>query len=149
MNDASSALSENPIPADTLARVMTAATYAPSCFNSRSWGFMVINEPETLPKAKEALTDGNYLAKKAPVLVVGVTKFDYVPEDRFSISKLHPVQWFKSSVRFAPGYNCIDRITGVFLLLPPHATRCCKQIIATLYLEVAAGFSTLPHRCQH
>lgn len=73
---ANRALSQDPVPADTLARVMTAATYAPSCFNNQSWRFLIINKPETLTKAREALSDGNYWAKNAPVLVVVVTKFD-------------------------------------------------------------------------
>ncbi|MEJ2154154.1 MAG: nitroreductase family protein [Desulfobacteraceae bacterium] len=68
------ALSEEPIAADTLARIMTAATYAPSCFNNQSWRFLVITEKEALLKVSEALTEANYWAKKAPAMVVVATK---------------------------------------------------------------------------
>jgi nitroreductase len=71
---ANRAMSESPIPADALARIMAAATYAPSCFNNQPWRFVVINAPETLAKARSALTDGNYWAKKAPALVVVATR---------------------------------------------------------------------------
>lgn len=70
------ALGDEPIPADVTARIMTAATYAPSCFNNQSWRFMVITETAALAKAHEALTGGNYWAKKAPALVVVATKLD-------------------------------------------------------------------------
>jgi nitroreductase len=70
------ALSDEPIPADTLARIMTAATYAPSCFNNQSWRFMVVTDSEALARIHASLTDANYWAKKAPALVVVVTKLD-------------------------------------------------------------------------
>jgi nitroreductase len=70
------ALSDAPIPSAALTRIMTAATYAPSCFNNQSWRFLVITESDTLIKAHDALTDANYWAKKAPALVVVVTKPD-------------------------------------------------------------------------
>jgi nitroreductase len=70
------ALSNAPIPSAALTRIMTAATYAPSCFNNQSWRFLVITESDTLIKAHDALTDANYWAKKAPALVVVVTKPD-------------------------------------------------------------------------
>jgi nitroreductase len=73
---ANRAMSDEQIPVETMARIMTAATLAPSCFNNQSWRFMVVNESGALAKAREALTDANYWAKKAPVLVVVVTKND-------------------------------------------------------------------------
>ena len=42
------ALSEKPVPGDALARNMTAATYAPSCFNNQPWRFLVINRDREL-----------------------------------------------------------------------------------------------------
>lgn len=71
------ALSEKSIEEDVLARVMTAATYAPSCFNSQPWRFMVVKSPENLEKLHESLTGGNYWAKKAPVIVVVATKTSF------------------------------------------------------------------------
>jgi nitroreductase len=70
------ALSEEKVPEDTIQRIMTAATYAPSCANSQSWRFVVINEEESLEKARIALSGGNYWAKKAPLLILVVTKPD-------------------------------------------------------------------------
>lgn len=70
------ALSEDGIPQETLQRIMTAATYAPSCANNQSWRFLVATGPEALAKVHSALTGGNYWAKKAPVIVVVATKAD-------------------------------------------------------------------------
>jgi nitroreductase len=73
---ASRAMSEKSVPADVVARFLTAATYAPSCFNWQSWRFMVINEKDQLQKIQRALTDANYWVKKAPVIVAVATKLD-------------------------------------------------------------------------
>lgn len=70
------ALSDAPISSDTMTRIMTAATFAPSCFNNQSWRFLVITESETLFKTHDALNAANYWAKKAPALVAVVTKLD-------------------------------------------------------------------------
>ena len=42
------ALSEEPVPEDVLARIMTAATYAPSCFNNQPWRFLVVSRDRQL-----------------------------------------------------------------------------------------------------
>lgn len=68
------ALSEKPVPQEVLARVMTAATYAPSCFNSQPWRFLVVNGERELEIVKEHLAGGNYWAKKAPVIVLVFTR---------------------------------------------------------------------------
>ncbi len=70
------ALSEDKIPEETIKRIMTAATYAPSCFNNQPWRFIVIHEQEALEKARTALPGANYWAEKAPLLVLVVTKPD-------------------------------------------------------------------------
>jgi glutaredoxin-dependent peroxiredoxin len=77
------ALSDTPVSADTISRIMTAATYAPSCFNSQPWRFMVVAEAARLEQLRTSLTGGNYWAKRAPVLVVVATKtsFDAVLSD--------------------------------------------------------------------
>ncbi len=71
------ALSEKAIPSDVLRRLMTAATFAPSCFNSQPWRFMVVTEQDGLEKLRNALVGGNYWAKKAPLLVVVATKTSF------------------------------------------------------------------------
>ena len=70
------AMSEKEIPAEMTARFMTAATYAPSCFNKQSWRFLVATENAALGKIHSALTDANYWVKKAPVIVAVATKPD-------------------------------------------------------------------------
>jgi nitroreductase len=68
------ALSEKKIPPEVIGRIMTAATYAPSCFNYQSWRFIVVLEEEGLKKIHEALPDANYWVKKAPMVAVVATK---------------------------------------------------------------------------
>ena len=67
-------LSEEKIPQETIERIMKAATYAPSCFNSQSWRFLVVSEKGALAMLHESLVDGNYWAKKAPIMVAVATK---------------------------------------------------------------------------
>ena len=52
---------------------MTAATYAPSCFNKQSWRFLVVINDEELAKAHEALSSANYWFKKPPFVVAAAT----------------------------------------------------------------------------
>jgi len=70
------ALSEKPIPPEILARIMTAATYAPSCFNNQPWRFLVVDRGRELEIVKNNLSRGNYWAQKAPVIVLVFTKPD-------------------------------------------------------------------------
>ena len=70
------AYSEKPIPEDMIGRIMTAATFAPSCFNNQSWRFLVISDAPALTLIHEALTDANYWVKKSPLIVVIATKPD-------------------------------------------------------------------------
>ena len=70
------ALSEKKIPKDILDRIMTAAIFAPSCSNNQPWRFLVVTEEQPLNKIHQALSGGNYWAKKAPVIVAVVTKPD-------------------------------------------------------------------------
>ena len=68
------ALSEKKISDAIVERMMKAATYAPSCFNSQPWRFMVVTERGSLEKLYGSLSGGNYWAKKAPLLIVVATK---------------------------------------------------------------------------
>jgi nitroreductase len=70
------ALSEKKIPDEIIHRIMTAATYAPSCFNNQSWRFLVATDDGALEKVHGALSGGNYWVKKASVVVVVATKPD-------------------------------------------------------------------------
>lgn len=73
---ANRALSEEKLAADTLERIMTAATLAPSCFNRQPWRYLVATADEALAKLHTALSEGNYWATHAPALVVVATKTD-------------------------------------------------------------------------
>ena len=70
------ALSKEKIPEDIINRIMTAATFAPSCFNYQSWRFLVATNDGALVKVHNALSEGNYWVKKAPIVVVVATKPD-------------------------------------------------------------------------
>jgi len=71
------ALSEAPIEAETLERILTAATFAPSCMNSQPWRIVMVTAPERLAALKAALTPGNYWAKKAPAIAAFVTDLSW------------------------------------------------------------------------
>ena len=53
------ALSEKTVPEDSMNRILTAATYAPSCANKQPWRFVVIDKEPELSKVKESLAGGN------------------------------------------------------------------------------------------
>lgn len=69
--------SDKPIDRETINRIFTAATMAPSCSNKQPWRFLVCDEPEALERAQAALNGGNYWAKVAPVLVVVTTRDEF------------------------------------------------------------------------
>lgn len=62
------------VPEEIIGRIMTAATYAPSCFNNQPWRFVVVKEDKPLKKLHEALSSGNYWMKDAPVIVIVATR---------------------------------------------------------------------------
>jgi nitroreductase len=71
------AFDEKKVPKEIISRIMTAATYAPSCMNNQSWRFLVATTNDALNKVRDALSGGNYWMKKAPVVVVVATKPDF------------------------------------------------------------------------
>lgn len=73
---ANRALSEKKIPQELVNRIMTAGTYAPSCFNNQSWRFLLVTEDEALKKIHAALPGANYWVEKAPLVVVVATELD-------------------------------------------------------------------------
>lgn len=78
------ALSDKPIPEDIVKRLMTAATYAPSCSNKQPWRFVAVTGEGPREKVRDALLGGNYWARKAPLFVLAATKpeLDCQLEDR-------------------------------------------------------------------
>jgi len=71
------ALSDQKIPDNVQQRLIKAASFAPSCFNSQPWRFMCVTEHDCLKKIHASLTEGNYWAKKAPLLIVLATKISF------------------------------------------------------------------------
>ncbi len=70
------ALDTRPIPTEVIDRLLTAATWAPSCMNNQPWRFVVASEEPVLGKVKEGLSRGNYWAKEAPLIVLVLTRVD-------------------------------------------------------------------------
>ena len=68
------ALSDKPIPAQIVERILHAATLAPSCSNSQSWRFVAVSDTGILDKVRENLSSGNYWAKKAPLVILAASK---------------------------------------------------------------------------
>jgi nitroreductase len=71
------AFDEKKVPEDVVGRIMTAATYAPSCFNNQSWRFVVATSDNALNKVRDTLSGGNDWMKKAPVIAVVATKPEF------------------------------------------------------------------------
>lgn len=68
--------SDKPVPSETVERILEAARRAPSCANKQPARFLVLTEPEALEAGRACLTEGNYWAAHAPILVFTVTKND-------------------------------------------------------------------------
>jgi nitroreductase len=68
------ALSDKQVSQENIKRLVKAATYAPSCFNSQPWRLMIVTDKKCLEQLHSALSGGNYWAKKAPLIVVVATK---------------------------------------------------------------------------
>ncbi len=59
---------------EVVERIMKAAVFAPSCSNKQPWRFLVARNEAAREKVAEALADGNYWAKGAPLFVLAITK---------------------------------------------------------------------------
>jgi peroxiredoxin/nitroreductase len=62
------ALSSELLSGAEVNRLVEAAHLAPSCFNNQPWRFVVAQD-DKLEEVKEALSGGNYWAKRAPVII--------------------------------------------------------------------------------
>ncbi|MCK5238000.1 MAG: nitroreductase family protein [Candidatus Thorarchaeota archaeon] len=65
-----------PIPQEMIDSIIEAGRWAPSCANKQAWNFVVLSDSNVLAKAHEALSRGNVWAKRAPVMILMVTKED-------------------------------------------------------------------------
>lgn len=78
------AISDEAIDDDVQKRILTAGTYAPSCFNRQPWRYLIATGDDARSKVQNALSGGNYWAKKAPMFILVITKpdLDCVMNDR-------------------------------------------------------------------
>jgi nitroreductase len=74
---ASRALDDAAVPDEVVQRILTAGTYAPSCANNQPWRFLALRDEDLLQEVKEHLSDRNYWAKAAPLIVAVCTKPDF------------------------------------------------------------------------
>ena len=65
-----------PIEAEKVIALVEAMRLAPSCNNNQPWRVTVCREPESLAKAKSALSKGNVYATKAPLIFVIASKLE-------------------------------------------------------------------------
>ena len=70
------AIAPRPVERDKLKAMLEAAQLSASCMNNQPWRFVVLDEPDALEKGRSALADGNYWAKTAPVLIIGLSRVD-------------------------------------------------------------------------
>jgi len=70
-------LSDKALDPAAVRRIFEAAVLAPSCANKQPWRFIAVQEPGLLDQLRGTLTDGNYWARKAPLLVAAWTHPDY------------------------------------------------------------------------
>lgn len=69
--------SEKAIDPTAVRRLFEAAVLAPSCANKQPWRFIAVQDPALLGQLRETFADGNYWAKKAPLVVAAWTHLDY------------------------------------------------------------------------
>ena len=70
------AYANTPVSDDMIELILEAGRRAPSCANTQAWNFIILKDSQARDKANEALSGGNYWGKKAPVMIVVVTKPD-------------------------------------------------------------------------
>ncbi len=68
------AFDERPISDEIIESIVEAGRLAPSCANTQEWNFVVIKDKEALEKAHEGVSKGNAWGKRAPVMLLVVTK---------------------------------------------------------------------------
>jgi len=79
------AINPRPVEKDKLQAMLEAAQLSASCMNMQPWRFLVLDEGEALEKGRAALADGNYWARTAPVLIIGLSRADLdcrIPDGR-------------------------------------------------------------------
>jgi len=79
------AISPEAVAPEKVQALLQAAQLSASCFNNQPWRFLVLQDPSALAKARPALSEANYWAKAAPLLLVGFSRRDLdclIPDGR-------------------------------------------------------------------
>ena len=71
------AYKSDPVPQEHLVHILEAARLAPSACNKQPWRFVAVQEKTLLEKIQGTFSDGNYWAKKAPMVIAAWTHLDY------------------------------------------------------------------------
>ncbi len=66
-------IAADPLPVEQVQRLLSAATLAPSCANSQPWRIVAV-AGERLAAIRQALSEGNKWATRAPLIIVMATK---------------------------------------------------------------------------
>jgi len=61
------------ISSDNLKDLAEAASLAPSCFNNQPWRYVFVTDHKKREELHDALTDGNYWAKRASLIIAAYT----------------------------------------------------------------------------
>ena len=70
-------LSDRILDPTVVRRLFEAAILAPSAANKQPWRFVAVQEPKLLEELQATFSEGNYWAKKAPLIVAAWTHLDY------------------------------------------------------------------------
>lgn len=70
-------LSDRSVDQGVVRRLFEAAVLAPSAANKQPWRFVAVQEAGLLEGLRATFTEGNYWAKKAPLVVAAWTHLDY------------------------------------------------------------------------
>lgn len=70
-------LADRPLNPAVVQRLFEAAILAPSCANKQPWRFVAVQGESALEDLRATFTEGNYWAKKAPLVVAAWTDLDY------------------------------------------------------------------------
>lgn len=68
---------DKPVEQEKQNALLEAARFAPSSYNHQPWRYIVVNQKESLQKARKGLVEGNFWAKQAPVLIVALSKPEF------------------------------------------------------------------------
>lgn len=108
------AIDSRPVEEEKLAALLEAMRLAPSCNNNQPWRVVICRSPESLAKARLALTKGNVWATRAPVIFVIAARLE---EDCHQSDRR---DYFLFSCGQAVGQMCL-RATELDLIAHPIA----------------------------